>query len=68
MPQLSEDEFIQHIRTDTRRRDADALRDIGADETCTCGTSHRDVRNHNPGCRKTIWEEAARTLELLAED
>lgn len=68
MSQLSDDDFIRHIRSDTRRRDADTLRDIGADDVCTCGVPHSDVRIHKPGCRKAIWEEAARTLELLAED
>lgn len=68
MSDQSDDALIQNIRSETRRNDAEAIRDIGADETCTCGSRHRDVRNHKPSCRKAIWEEAARTLELMAED
>jgi len=63
-----EDILIQHIRSETRKRDAEVLRDLGSDDTCTCGAAHRDVRNHKPGCRKSVWDEAARTLELLSQD
>lgn len=64
----ADETLVQHIRSETRLRDAEVLRDLGGDDTCTCGADHRDVRNHFATCRKSIWEEAARTLELLAHD
>lgn len=63
-----DDIHVQQIRADTRRKDAAMLREMGADEICTCGAGHNDVRNHQINCGKTIWETAARTLELMDED
>lgn len=68
MSNQSDEALIRHTRAETRRNDAETLREIGADETCTCGATHQDVRNHQPQCLKAIWEQAARTLEMLAED
>ena len=60
-----DDELIAAVRADTRRQDAQMLREMGSHAPCTC--SAEASSDHEPKCPIFVWESAARALDLLAE-